>query len=144
MSDPVSALPVESVQLGPHTVEIQGDCTLVRLRGPFVLDEMKKWCSLADQVIAAHRVLFTISDFSAGGWFPADSRHYASHWPNVVHIRGTAIFGASFAVNVMVSMTARVTALVQKHAIPTVAVKTESEARAWIAAQRQKSKSERG
>ena len=70
--------------------------------------------------------------------FPADARHYASHWPNVVHIRGTAIFGASLAANVLISMMARVTALVQKHAIPTAAFKTESEARTWITGQRQK------
>ena len=138
MAAPLGPPTVESIQVGPHTVELAGDCTLVRLRGSFVLEHMQVWCKLADRVMATHGHLFTISDFSAGGDFPADSRHLASHWPNVVNIRGTAIFGASFTTNVVVSMMARVTQLVQKYALPTVAVKTESEARAWIAAQRQK------
>lgn len=138
MSSELADQTVRSVQLGTHTVEIEGDCTLVRLRGAFTLEQMKQWCGLAEEVIAQHGRLFTISDFSAGGSFPADSRRYASQWPKVVAIRGTAIFGASLAMTVMVSMMARVTQMLQKHAIPTVAVKTESEARAWIAARRKK------
>ncbi len=126
------------MQVGPHIVEVEGDYTLVRLRGSFTLEHMKEWCLLVDAVVAERGYIFTIIDFSAGGDFPADARRYASHWPNVVHIRGTVIFGASLAATVVVSMMARVTGLVQKHSIPTAAVKTESEALAWVAAQRQK------
>jgi len=120
------------VQIGPHTVEVEGDCTLVRLHGTFTLAHMKTWCDLVDAVIAEHGHVFTISDFSGGGDFPADARLHVRHWPNVVYIRGTAIFGASIAATVVVLMMARVTRLVRKYSLPTTAVKTEREARAWI------------
>ena len=129
---------VESVPIGPHTVEIEGDCMLVRLHGPFTLEQIQKWCDLADRVIETHGQLFTISDFSAGGSFPAATRHHISYWPNVVAIRGSVIFGTSLMTSVVFSMIARATALVRKHTPPTAALKTESEARAWVAELRQK------
>jgi hypothetical protein len=81
--------------------------------------------------------LFTISDLSLDGSFPAATRQHISKWPNVVHVRGAAIFGASLATNVVFSMIARAIALVRQHTPPTAAVKTEPEAWAWVAAQQQ-------
>lgn len=124
---------VESVLIGPHEVEIEGNCILTRLHGPFGLDHIRQWCALADQLISAHGDLFTISDLSTGGSFPAETRHYISRWVNVVHIRGAAIFGASRVTSAVFSMIARAVALVREHTPPTMAVQTESEARAWVA-----------
>ena len=93
---------------------------------------MKEWCVLADRVIATHGRLFTISDFSTGS-IPAETRQLISYWPNVVHVRGAAIFGAGWMTSVAFSMIARATTLLRKHSPPTAALKTEREARAWVA-----------
>jgi hypothetical protein len=123
--------------IGPHLVETEGDVILVRLHGSFTLEHMKHWCQLADQVIAEHGQLFTISDFTAGGDFPPDSRRYATnHWQNTVYVRGTAMFGAGLVATVLISMMQRATALLRKHSIPMVSLKTEAEARAWVQEQR--------
>ncbi len=124
---------VEYVAIGPHTVEIEGNCMLVRLHGAFLLEHIQKWCPLGDRLIAEHGCLFTISDLSTGGSFPAATRQHISQWPNVVHVHGSAIFGASRITNVVFSMITRAIALLRKHSPPTLAAKTEGEARAWVA-----------
>lgn len=133
MSVQLSPPPVESVRIGPHTVELDGSCILVRLHGPFRREHMDAWCLLADRVIAEHGCLYTISDFSTDGSIPAETRQRISHWPNVTYVRGAAIFGASAMVSVLFTMITRTTALLRKHTPPTLAAKTEREARAWVA-----------
>ena len=106
---------------------------LSRLHGPFLLEHTQAWCTRADRVIAEHGRLFTISDLSTGGSFPAAMRQHISHWPNVVHVRGSAIFGASLVMSVVFAMIARAIALLRRHTPPTLVASTESEARAWLA-----------
>ncbi len=124
---------VEYVPIGPHTIEIEHDCTLVRLHGPFLLAHNQQWCQIADRLIAEHGHLFTISDLSSGGSLPAETRQHISQWPNVVHVRGAAVFGAGLVVSVVFSMIARAITLLRQHSPPTLIAKTEGEARAWVA-----------
>lgn len=126
-----------TVPIGPHTVELEGDIVIVRLKGEFTLAHMKEWCALTDQLLKTQGHVFTISDFRGGGYFPADARRYASEWSNTTKVWGSAIFGAGTTARVIISMMARVTALLKKHTIPTVAVESEEAARAWIDARRQ-------
>lgn len=125
--------------IGPHSVEIEGDIITVRLRGDFELEHMQKWCGLADAVIAEHGGAFTISDFSAGGHFPPESRRYGSEWPNAGRVWGSALVGSSLALRVLMTMIIRVSAMLRKQqGVPLVSVATEAEARAWVASQRSK------
>jgi hypothetical protein len=126
------------LEIGPHSIEIEGDCMLVRMRGSFTLPHMKAFCEAADRIIAEHGYLFTISDFSAGADFPADSRRYASQWQNTVKVRGSAVFGASFGMTVIMRMFSRATALLHKYDTPLLVAKSENEARAWVDSLRQK------
>jgi hypothetical protein len=106
---------------------------LIRLHGPFLLPHMRQWCVVADRVIAQHGRLYTISDFSTDGSIPAETRQMISHWSGIVHVHGAAIFGASAVISAMFTMISRATALLRKHTPPTLAAKTEREARAWVA-----------
>ena len=120
------------IQLGPHTVEIDGDCTIVRHSGDFTLEHMKEWCQLADKVIADHGHILTITDFQHGGAFTSEARRYASEWHNVDKVWGSALFGASYAQRVLVNMIASTTRWLRKYVTPVASFKTEEEARAWI------------
>jgi hypothetical protein len=121
------------IKLGPHLVEIEADCMTVRHMSDFTLEHMKEWCRIADQVIAEHGHILTITDFRHGGDFPSESRRYASEWPNVVKVWGSAMFGGSYAQRVLINMIASTTRWLRKYSTPIASFKTEAEARAWIA-----------
>ncbi len=118
-------------------MDIDGDILIVRQHGTFTLEHQKAFCQQADKVIAEHGHMFIVNDSTAGGDFAPEARRYASQWPNTIHVWGAVIFGASFAFSVVISMMNRAIALFNKHQFPTVTTKTEAEARAWVAEQRQ-------
>jgi hypothetical protein len=126
------------VQIGPHTVEVEGDCLIVSQRGTFMLEHMQLFLAEADKVIAEHGRMFIINHSTGGGNYAPEARRLASKWANAVHCQGAAIYGASFAFSVIISMMARAIAIFSSHNIPLVSVPTEPEARAWVAAKRQK------
>ena len=128
-----------AIQVGPHSVEIDGDIITVRLRGNFKLEHMKQWCTIADRVIAERGGAFTISDFSAGGDFPPESRRYGSEWPNSGKVWGSVLVGSSLALRVLMTMIIRVSAMIRKdRGVPLVSVATEADAHAWVSEQRSK------
>lgn len=124
-------------RIGTHAIEVEEDCLIVRLQGDFTLPDMVQWCQAADEVIAKHGYMLLISDFRNGKGFSAEARRYGSSWPNAVRMQGTAIFGASLVTTVIITMLGRAILLLKKHAIPTIALKTEADAHAWIEGRRQ-------
>lgn len=127
-----------ATQVGLHRIEIEGDIVITRLRGAFTLEHMEAWCRLADAVIAEHGGLFSLSDFSAGGSISPESRRYVGEWSGAANVRGIALFGASTPLRILMSMIVRAGALLRSLSIPLTNVRSEADARLWVAEQRAK------
>lgn len=131
------------IQLGPHQVEIEDDMVTTRLHGPFAPEHMTQWCRIMDGVIATHDGVFSIGDYRQAGSIPPETRRQVGDWPGSAKIRAMAVFGASPALRVIMTLIVRAGALLRNFKSPTLFVATETEARDWMAEQRAKQRARR-
>lgn len=111
---------------------------LARPDGPFTLEHLIEFFPLLERILVEHGRCFTISDLRKPVSFPVETRRRAIEWNKSHTVTGTVMFGTSATARVTLTLMMRAAALVTKRPIPFEAVKTEEEARAWVAARRQK------
>ena len=124
------------LQIGPHVIEIEGDTVIARLDGPFTLDHLTAFLPLIEKILAERGRCFTISDLRKPMSFPAETRRSAIEWSKSHVVTGSVMFGTSMTARVTLTLMIRATAILTGRPVPLEAVKTEEEARAWIAARR--------
>jgi hypothetical protein len=125
-------------QIGPHIIEVEGDIVIARPDGPFKLEQIIQFFPLLEKVLSEHGRCFTISDLRKPVSFPAETRRSAIEWSKNHVVAGSVMFGTSMTARVTLTLMIRATALLTRRPAPLEAVSTEEEARAWVAARREK------
>ncbi len=126
------------LHIGPHVMEIEGDTVIARLDGPFTLDHLTEFLPLLEKILAERGRCFTISDLRGPTSFPVETRRRAIEWSKGHVVTGSVMFGTSLTARVTLTLMIRATEILTGRPAPLDAVKTEEEARAWVAARRKK------
>jgi hypothetical protein len=125
-------------KIGPHIIEVEGDTVIGRPDGPFKLEHLIEFFPLVEKVLADYGRCFTISDLRKPMSFPAETRRCAIEWSKNHVVAGSVMFGTSMTARVTLTLMMRATSLLTRRPAPLEAVATEEEARAWVAARREK------
>jgi hypothetical protein len=125
-------------RVGPHLIEIEGDTIIARPDGPFELEHLNALFPIIEKILAEQGRCFTISDLRKPTSFPAETRRRAIEWSKSHVVTGSVMFGTSLTARVTLTLMMRATELLTRRPAPLVAVSTEEEARAWVAARRRK------
>ena len=127
--------------VGKHPVQIEADVLVCTVRGEYTVEEIQEYLHLAQQITAEHGHCFLMSDISKMPTAPPETRRWAADWLRSHSIAGAAMFGNSLPARTLLFLLVRAVALTSGSTLPMVFVKTEHEARAWIAARRNSKKS---
>jgi hypothetical protein len=125
-----------AVQLGTHTVVLEGDMLISCVRGDFMAEDANAYFRLVDQVLAEHGQYFMLVDMSRADTIPAETRRISAEFGKKHPAAGIAVWGSNVAVRVLFTLVVRTVNLFQKNPSPIAFVASEQEARAWVAAQR--------
>jgi hypothetical protein len=124
------------VQLGTHTVVIEGDMLICCVRGYFTAEDANAYFRLVEQVLAEHGQYFLLADMRNADTIPAEARRISAEFGKKHPAAGVAVWGSNVAVRVLFTLVMRTINLFQKNAAPIAFVASEQEARAWVAALR--------
>ena len=126
------------MQIGSHSVSLDGDVLKLKLRGTFLPDELRAVLQLAEQLIATKGHYFTIVDLSELATVPAETRRLSVEWARSYRIGANACFGGSDATRILIALAMNSICLLTGTAAPVAFFATEQESSAWIAKQRGK------
>jgi hypothetical protein len=124
------------VQIGAHTIVIEGDMLITCLRGDFTAEETVAYLRLVEQVLAEHGRFFMLVDMNRADTIPPETRRISAEFGRKHPPTGMAVWGSNVAVRVLLTLILRTISFFQKDAVPIAFVASEHEARAWVAAQR--------
>jgi hypothetical protein len=122
--------------LGLHEVSRERDLHLIRLRGALSEDEAAAFHSGVARTIARYGSAYVLVDSCQAGSISPQTRRWIAEWNQTHPVGGVAIFGSSLVVRAVLTLVLNAIALLRRQAVPSVFVKTEAEARAWIASLR--------
>lgn len=120
--------------IGGHEVVQDGELLTLTFHGPLTLAQVTEVRARVDELLRVGRC-FVLADMTALTTIEAAARRYIGEWgrSTEVHLNGAAIVGTSFAVRVMMTLMLNAIRVLARHQVPTVFVRDEAEARAWIA-----------
>lgn len=127
-----------AIHIGEHTARIDGDILYLQLIGDISAAEIQKYVGLADQLTAEHGAFYIIDDMARFGSAAPEVRKKVASWMSKSACRGAAIYGASLTARTMTTLIIGAMKMMGSHFFPVSFVKTEQEARDWVAAQRLK------
>lgn len=127
-----------AIRIGNHTARIEGNILYLQLVGDISLEEIQKYISLADGLTAEHGSFYIIDDMARFGSAGPPVRKKVASWIAQGACRGAAIYGASLSSRTMTTLIIGAIRMMGSHVFPVSFVKTEQEARDWVAFQLQK------
>src|SRR3954464_10818080 len=98
-------------QVGTHTVQIEGEVLVSRIRGTFTVADAAAYFVLVDRVLAEHGRYFMLMDMSQADAVPAETRRLAAAYGRLPPAGGMAIWGSSVAIRTVFTLVARGVAL---------------------------------
>lgn len=128
----------QSKRVGLHQLVIEQDIVLVRLRGDCNLSDAKQICDELVALIGRWGRVYLLHDLTLAGSIPPESRRFLADWNKLYTLGGVANFGGSAAVRMVTLLLMNAYRLIRSGGTPLTYVGSEAEARAWIAAQRQR------
>lgn len=123
-------------ELGLHVVSRERDLHLIRLRGALGQDEAEAFHEGVARTIARYGSAYVLVDSSEAGSIAPQTRRWIAEWNKAHPVGGVAIFGSSLVVRTVLTLVLNAIALLRSQAVPSVFVKTEAEARTWLASLR--------
>lgn len=112
------------------------DVSFITIRGEVVLEDLSSMASFYENAVRDWPYIFTLVDQRRHTGMRAEVRKTATTLLEWMPLRGTAIYGGSFAMRTFGKMFMSLFNTVRKLDNPMTFVKTEEEARAWIAERR--------
>lgn len=122
--------------LGLHVVSRERDLHLIRLKGALSQDEAEAFHRGMAQTLARYGSAYVLVDSSQAGSISPQTRRWIAEWNTSHQVGGVAVFGSSLVVRTVITLVLNAIALLRRQAVPSVFVKTEAEARTWIASLR--------
>lgn len=122
---------------GSHTATAEANGVLfIKYQGAISLQDMKELRDIVDVVAKTTAPVFLLSDLSHAGPMGAEVRRFTGEWLANSHVGGGANFGAAPFARAAGELVASLMRLIHITKVPFTFVKTETEAREWIAKQR--------
>lgn len=122
---------------GKHWMYIEGDLIQAKYVGVITLADVQAMRSLDSELVPG-RTYYIIADVSEVSGMEAAARKASTEWFARQNIGGCVNFGIGLATRAISAFILSLLRLIHKHNMPTHFVRTEEEARAWVAEQRQR------
>ena len=126
-------------QVGRHSFRAEGDVVYVKYVAAVTLDEVKQMTALSQPATLAAATLYLVYDVSEAGLMTPEARRYVAEQSKSLQITALVIHGATLFTRAAIALVLSAVRLLGRDVPLTVYVNSEPEARAWIAAHRQKS-----
>lgn len=121
-------------QVGLHTISRERDLNIITLRGPLSLEEAKVYHAMVEASLAQYCSAYVMVELTEGVSLGPETRRWIADWNQRHQVNGVAIYGGSLVMRAMLTLLLNAIALLRRQRVPSVFVKTESDARAWLAA----------
>jgi hypothetical protein len=122
---------------GRHTANVDVDGILfIKYHGAISLEDMKELSSIVEVVAKTTSPVFLLSDLSGAGPMSSEARRFTGQWLASSPVIGGANFGAATFARAAGELVASLLRLIHVTKVPFTFVKSEAEARNWIASQR--------
>lgn len=122
----------EPLRIGPHSVIVEGDIARLTLAGDLDLDQIKSITAILEGIAREHGSWGGLVDVRGLGKVSPEARHHGGAWTQKWVNFATAVFGASVAARVVVTLISRAAELATGRSRNVAFFKTETEAAAWL------------
>lgn len=128
----------ESRPYGKHELYVETDIVVSIVKGVVTLPDVQLLLACFEEVIIRHGRALLLADNAQFTSIDADARRLGALWVAGKPVLGMATYNASFASRTLVSLIIKGINLLNPSPLPFIFVKSEPEARAWLAEQRQR------
>jgi hypothetical protein len=120
--------------IGQHRGQRAGDVIEVEVHGAFTLSDVTQLLAVAQATLRQHQRCFLIADVHALTGIDAEARRMMATWgkTETERLSGTAIYGCSFAMRTIITLTLNAIEYFGKTPLEAVFVRDRAEARSWI------------
>lgn len=118
--------------LGLHVISREGDLHFIRINGPLRLEDAQHFHGAVAESRRRYGSVYVLVDSSGAGAITPETRRWIAEWNKTHHVNGVAIFGSSLVVRTLLTLVLHAIALLRSQAVPSVFVKDEAAARAWL------------
>lgn len=125
-------------QVGRHSFRAEGDVVYIKYVAAVTLDEIQQLTALTQPTILAAASLYLVYDVSEAGLMTPEARRYVAEQSKSLQITALVIHGATLFTRAAIALVMAAVRLLGKDVPLMVYVDSERDARAWIAAHRQK------
>lgn len=128
----------EIVQFGTQRGSLRGDLIELELRGSLTVADVTALKQAVSEVLAAQGSCFLLADLREMSGIAADARRQISEWSKTSpeHLSGAAVYGCSFAVRALLTLTLNAIRLFRQQRVEANFVRDAAAGRAWIEARR--------
>jgi hypothetical protein len=126
--------------IGSHHVREEGDVLAVTLVGDESVEEAKEFIAVLERLIERHGCYGMLIGVSKLGTISPEARRLTGQWPGSAACYGNAVYGGSVTTRTLLTFVLRAIRLFRKQSLPIAFFKTEDEARAWLAEQRERAR----
>lgn len=131
-------IPAGARPLGSHWLKVDGDVVFLIQEGDYTIDDAIKTHTEIEGVLARLGRAFIMVDQTNSGTTSAEVRRFITDWNKRHRASGAVMFGGSTVGRAAATLVLSAIRLFQPNTMPTVFMRTEEEARAWISSQRAK------
>ena len=119
-----------------HRFAVEDDVLFIVYVGVFEIAHTEQMIATAERIFQKHHRVFLLSDVTRSAALPAESRKRFVQWYSQDGFSALANFGADLTTRTVGTLALNAVRVLHRKHIPFTFVKTESEARSFIAAQR--------
>ena len=120
-------------ELGAHSVSREGDLHLIKMEGGLSQEEAETFHKGVARTLARYGSAYVLVDSRRASSIAPLTRRWIAEWNKSHQVSGVAIYGSSLVVRTVLTLVLNAIALLRSQAVPSAFLKTETEARAWIA-----------
>lgn len=127
-----------STAIGPHKASRTGDLMRMSCTGAVKRGDAEGMRAMMDAAVAEGVRPYLVADMSDCTGIEAEARKYMTEWSRTApqQLSGVAVYGVSFALRAIVSLTLGAIRFLGKQSAEIVFVKDEAEALRWVDAHR--------
>lgn len=127
-----------AIQIGKHIGHIEDDILFLELGGDLTPEEARTYLQLAEGLVERYGCFYIVDNIANFGAAPPEVRRMVADWLAKHSCAGAALVGGSITARTVALLVLGIMRMLGKQSFPVEFVKTEQDARAWIAARRQR------
>lgn len=124
------------LHFGKHWMRLEGDILNCKYTGLISVPDVRESMQLLDKMLIPGRTYYIIADVADVTGMEAEARRISTEWFATHDIGGAVNFGAGAVTRAIAALILSMLRLLHRNHMSSQFVKTEEEARAWVAEQR--------